>query len=1026
MATHLSIRSSYSLLKSTLSIEEIVSLTKERGFKQAALCDYGVLFGAKAFEKECQKQGIKPIYGLEIVLDDDRFTFLAKNISGYLELIQLSNLINYKEELSIEILIKNSHNCVVIQHSEQGALEVFLLQDDMTSCRSFLYERKQQFRDYVCGISMMQSPLFSQKNQKLIEICQSLDIVCVPLPKVYYANSEDEDAYRMLRAIDKGLKYNNTTLINQPFRHLLSATEMENLYGKKLCNASDEVAMRCNVDLSQLKTSLPIYDNNQNVSSATFLRQLTQAGLTKRFMGQKIPLKYQERLKYEVETIIEMNYEDYFLIVYDFVLYATKQKIYVGPGRGSAAGSLVAYCLGITHVDPIQYNLYFERFLNPERSSMPDIDIDFPDNRRDEVIEYVIDKYGSHHIAHIITFGTLAQKQVIRDVSKAFGVSVETTNQILKSLSPRLNATLSDSLSESKALNYLIKENKDAKQVIEMALRIEGNPRNKSLHAAGIVMSSKPLEEVIPTTLLDSSNHLTTQYSMNYLEAMGLVKMDFLGLRNLTIIDDIVNEIRDTQPQFNILSILLDDKKTYELIRNGHSVGIFQLESSGMKALLKQVAPTEFMDLSDTIALYRPGPMRFRDQYVINKRNPQQIKLLHQDMQEIVSSTHGILIYQEQIMQLAQKFAGFSLGKADLLRRAMSKKSATEMEGLKKDFISGCLNNNYSLRLATQLFDMVDTFAQYGFNKSHSVAYAMIAYQMAYLKAHYPLYFYKALLSSVISSQNKLKEYLDECHNRNIKLLAPHVNHSLSTFTIENDAIRLPLSIISSIGHHSSNKLVLLNKHKGPFKSFIDFVAHANTVGINQSQIKNLIYAGACDNFGFNRSTLIASLDDVLAYANLIKIDIKNDQEQLEFVDSTLNFGLVNEPIMTIRSENKILLSQKEKEVLGFYFQYHPILEIKKHHHLNNVIPLRKAYNSLNYSQTIAMIISIKEIRSKKGDLMAFVELEDEHDQVEAIIFNRDWMKIKEHLKPYQVYLIKGQGQKNRNYIIKEVDHLKA
>ena len=1024
MATHLAMRSSYSLLQSTLSVEALASLTKARGFTQLALSDVGVLFGAKAFQKATKKYGLKPIYGLEVELEDDRLTLLAKNIEGYQQLIAQSSLINDQKSISLNDVVKLSTHCVVIQHSEQGILEAPLLQEDMKAIQEILFERQQLFRDYVCGISMQQSPLFANKNAKLVALCQQLSIPAVAFPKVYYADAKDEEAYRMLRAIDKNLKYDNMTLINQPFRHLLTGQEMEELYGESLCAESDRIADRCHVDLSEIKTELPIYENNQRVSSDVYFRELTQAGLVKRFNNKPIPLEYRERLKYEVETVIHMNYVDYFLIVYDFILYATKQQIYVGPGRGSAAGSLVAYCLGITHVDPIEYDLYFERFLNPERSSMPDIDTDFPDNRRDEVIDYVIDKYGKDHIAHIITFGTLAQKQVIRDVGKAYNAPVETINKLLKSLSSQLNATLSDSLKESKSLNYLLKEDKLAKKIFDMACRIEGLPRNKSTHAAGIVMSRKPLNEVIPTIHLDQSEHLTTQYSMNYLEEIGLVKMDFLGLRNLTIIDDVVRDIKEVEPTFKILQIPLDDPLTYQLIQRAHTVGIFQLESQGMKALLKKVSPTRFMDICDTIALFRPGPMRFRDQYVQNKETPANIELLHEDLREIVASSHGVLIYQEQIMQLARKFAGFSLGKADLLRRAMSKKNPQEMAALKADFIQGCLDNHYTEKLAEQLFEMVDRFAAYGFNKSHSVAYALIAYQMAYLKAHYPMNFYKSLLSSVIGSQSKLKEYLDECQVRGIQLLSPSVNHSQLNFTIEKRGLRMPLSIIASIGKTTARKLVLLQEHKGPFESFIDFVAHANTIGINIAQFKSLIYAGACDEFGYSRSILIASLEDVLAYANLIKIEIKNEQETLNLVDSTLNFGLVNEPLMKVVAENKILLSQKEKEVLGFYFHYHPILEVKRKHQLDNTVTLRKAYDSIYRSQTVAMVLGIREIRSKKGDLMAFIELEDEHDKIEAIIFNNDWEVIKFQLKVYQVYLIDGQGQKNRNYIIKRVEHL--
>lgn len=1021
MATHLHMRSSYSLLQSTLSIPRLVSLVKQRGFSTCAITENGVVFSAKAFEKACKKEGIKPIFGMEVQSEDDRFILLAKNEQGYLDLCKLAST---GSTYSLDAIVDASHHCVVIQFSEQGYLESFMIQDDWGECQKHIIEMNRLFRDYVVGISMMQSSLFKAKNEQLINLCEELNLSCVALPKVYYGDEKEQDAYRMLQAIDKGVFFDNTTLINQPYRHILTSQEMESLYGSQLSLVSDEIDARCNVDLSKISTSLPIYENNANVASAVYLKQLCFAGLNKRFNNKPVLESYQKRLQYELDVIINMHYEDYFLIVYDFILYATKQGIYVGPGRGSAAGSLVSYCLGITHVDPIEYDLYFERFLNPERTSMPDIDVDFPDNRRDEVIEYVTSKYGRQHIAHIITFGTLAQRQVIRDVAKALKVSSITTDKLLKSIVKRLNATLSDSLKESKSLQYLIKEDKDAKRVIEMALQIEGLPRNKGTHAAGIVMSQKPLVEVLPTTQLDNSNQLTTQFTMDHLEEMGLVKMDFLGLRNLTIISDVVDEIKRSNQEFNILKISLKDKKTFELIRQAHTLGIFQMESAGMKQLVKEVEPTQFMDIADTIALYRPGPMQFRGQYVQNKRQPQKLSLIHEDLKDLVTQTHGVLIYQEQIMALAQRFAGFSLAKADLLRRAMSKKKASEMEKLKDDFIQGCVNNGYDLKIGQQLYDYVDRFAAYGFNRSHSVAYALVAYQMAYLKANYPLYFYKALLSSVMGSQTKLKEYIDECRLRGIKLLRPSVNYSLNQFSLEGDAIRLPLSIINSLGHQSVLRIIKVRDQIGKYDSFIDFVAYGSASGINYAQFKSLIFAGACDDFGYNRSTLIASLDDCLAYAGLIRIDAKSVKKDASLTQNVLDFGLVNEPIMTVMKENRLHFSQNEKDVLGFYFEYHPLLDIKRQLPLDGCVTLMQAYQQLNKTKTIAMVVSFKEIRSKKGDLMAFVTLEDELDQVEAIVFGNVWNKIKEIIKVQKIYKVIGHGQKDRNYIIAEMQEI--
>ena len=596
-----------------------------------------------------------------------------------------------------------------------------------------------------------------------------------------------------------------------PKRYFRSKEEMVELYDEDDLAASDKIAQMCHVEMKFPKAILPKFKNRYGMSSEEFLRRLCHKGLEKRMQYQKIPSVYEQRLRYELDVIISMGYADYFLIVWDFIRFAKTQDIYIGPGRGSAAGSLVAYCLGITHADPIRYHLLFERFLNPERVSMPDIDTDFPDDRRDEVIAYVHDLYGEHHVSHIITFNTLAAKQVLRDVGKAMQVAPRQIDLLCKLVPNRPKVTLQDAYQERVKFKQMINSGEQMRKLFAIALQLEGLPRHSSLHAAGIILSNEDISNVCPLIDVDEGM-CATQFTMEYLEELGLIKMDFLGLRNLTIIDEIVHQINAKEKRLDIMHIPLDDAKTYQLIRSVDTVGVFQLESEGMKNLIRKMKPTCFEDIVATVALFRPGPMENIPRYLECRTHPEKVDYLHPDLKSILENTYGVMIYQEQVMQIAQTMAGFSLGKADNLRKAISKKKGKELQSLREDFVEGAKQKGYEESLAIRVYELIMKFANYGFNRSHSVAYGMIAYQMAYLKANAPLYFFTALLNSVIGSETKTSEYVFEARKRHIEILLPSVNQSSNQYEIEGNALRFPLVGIKGIGNAVSNEMCIRDR----------------------------------------------------------------------------------------------------------------------------------------------------------------------------------------------------------------------
>lgn len=1022
MSVHLHVRSSYTLLNSTLRIPDIVSLAKANGYQSVALCDKHVMHGAMAFHHEAKKQGIHAIYGMECdcVMDEIAFNLilLARDDIGYQNLMALSTRYNTDHRpVSLQELQSYSNHCIVMNGGDGSSLEAAVIKEDEAEIKRLLLICKEQFEEFYCAVACNDSGLLRIKNLLLKKCAGELQLSTCALSRIYYGQKEDEESYKILCAIDQGVSIQDKTLNYSPRRYFRSPKEMREYYEEDDLAMSDKIAARCQVQFAFPHVHLPHFQNKLNIASEDYLRRLCYKGLQKRMDFQAIPSAYKQRLDYELQVIISMNYADYFLIVYDFIRYARSQGIYVGPGRGSAAGSLVAYCLGITHVDPIHYNLLFERFLNPERISMPDIDTDFPDNRRNEVIDYVRNRYGKEHVAHIITFNTLGAKQVLRDIGRVMRVNQRDIDLLCKQIPNMPKVTLQYAYEQSPRFKQMVNSSHQLRQIYASALRLEGLPRHASMHAGGIVFSKEAIVNVCPLIEVDEGM-CATQFTMEYLEELGLIKMDFLGLRNLTIIDEIVHAINaDQKSAFNIMKIPLNDQKTYDLLCQCDTIGVFQLESEGIKNLIRQLQPREFEDIVATIALYRPGPMENIPEYLKRKKDPRLIDYIHPSLKPILQNTYGIMIYQEQIMQISQKMAGFSLAKADNLRKAISKKHGDEIRQLETEFIQGAIANGYSEKLAKHVYELIMRFANYGFNRSHSVAYALVAYQMAYLKANWSLYFFCSLLNSVIGSETKSSEYIFEAKKRGIQVLVPSVNASQGKYIIEDQALRFPLTAIKNIGSAVCHAIVEERKQHGNYEDYFDFVARMITKRVNKKTVEILINAGALDCFKVNRASLLATLDDAFRYGDLVKVE---DENQI-----MIKFDLVSKPAIKQMRENAALRSHKEREAIGFYLSKHPIEQLRKDID-ENLPPIITLTSKQGYVRFLCYLERTREHRTKTGDLMMFAGAADDSGRLDLVIFPKSYQQYRELLVKGNYLLIEGTKKEEHSCIVNKVLKIEA
>ncbi|MBR2824906.1 MAG: DNA polymerase III subunit alpha [Solobacterium sp.] len=1016
MTTHLYVRSSYTLLNSTIQIPHLVKKAKELGYDAIALSDHNVMYGTVLFHDTCLKEGIKPIIGLEIDCEYKGqiipFLLLAQNNQGYKNLMILSSLFHERKEgcISIEELLQYKDHCFLIVYGEGGPFDSYIINENHEELSKGLKEIKETFGDCKIALSYQDTSLWKRLNHFLKNICQTIGLETIALNKIYYLKKEDAEAYRILTGIRLQKTIHDNSLQRIDGRYVLSKEEMEEIYEQDDLDRTDSIAKRCNVDLKIESSSLPTYHIQSNHSPIQYLNNLCIAGLKKRFHDN--PSKeYYERLKYELQIIEKMGFANYFLIVYDYVKYAKSIGILIGPGRGSACSSLVSYCLGITQIDPVKYNLMFERFLNPERISMPDIDIDFQDNRRQEVIDYIYKRYDENHVANIITFGTLASKQVLRDVGKVLNISQRNIEIVTKMI--QSNHNLYENVTGNARLKEMVKADENLHNLFKIALKLEGLQRHASTHPAGIIMSSKPIHDVIPTIREDLSGIRTSQYQAEYLERYGLIKMDFLGLRNLTIMKQVIQEIQKVDLSFQISKIPLDDENTYALFRRGDTIGVFQFESEQMKRLLMDLKPKTFDEVCACLALYRPASKDNRVTYIENKLHPEKIVYPSFELEPILKETYGVMVYQEQVMRTSIVAGGFSVGEADRIRKAITKKKPEEMLAIKDAFIKGCLKNGYKEEVANALFASMEKFDGYGFNKAHAYAYGYLAYQLAYLKANYPGYFYMALLDSVIGDEKKTSQYLSECQKRGIQILYPNVKESEYGFTYLNNTIRLPLSCVKNIGGHVS-RLIIEERNKKPFVDFFDFVARATLLKINKSNLESLIHAGALDCFGQNRATLFHGLDDAINYAELIKVERNGIQ--------TIDLGLVSKPNLMKIKESSIQIIQNEMNALGFYLGTNHIQKEKERLHIQeDSIQVIKSHNG--YAKSFGLIVDLNERKTKRGELMAFLKVIDETDEIKLLIMPSLYASEKERLKEGKYILFRGKIQNNEECIVNELTY---
>lgn len=1011
---HLHTRSVYSLLESPFRLEQIVDEAIKHGFRHACLTDRHSMYGTMKFYKLCKEKGVHPIIGLEVETKhgEDLFDFvlLSKNDDGLQGLYALSTrLMNENGCIELDDLHSYTNDCVVITAGSDDTLEKWIVHGDTNKVKQFLSDCNKKWNDFYVSISMNDSKFHAANNVKLKECAKSVGCKTVALSRIFYALKEDVEKQRILLAIDKQTSIHDQTLNVLYDRYYRSPLEMANLYEQEDLDATEEIARKCNVQMALKKSDLPHFENKLGIDSKSYLIKLCKAGLLKR-LNNRVSEEYASRLEYELSVINSMGFTDYFLIVWDFIRYARSQDIYVGPGRGSAAGSLVSYCLGITHIDPIKNHLLFERFLNPDRISMPDIDTDFPDDRRDEVIDYVKGVYGKNHVSHIVTFNTLKAKQVLRDVGRVTGYSMRKVDELTKLIGNAPKMTLLSAYKEIPAFKRLIDTDQKARELFELCLPLEGLPRHISVHAAGIVLSNQEIEKVCPLVKVDENN-MATQFTMEYLEELGLIKMDFLGIRNLTTIYQIVQTLKKDNIDIDVLKLPLNDSKTYQLLSRGDTIGIFQLESEGIKNLLRKMKPSKFEDISAVLALYRPGAMANIDAYIERKNNPSMVTYPHEKLKPYLSETYGLMIYQEQVMQTAQVIAGFTLAQADNLRKAMSKKNPEVMNSFKEMFVQGALKNNVPYKMANELFETMERFAGYGFNKSHSYAYGLIAYQMAYLKANYPLNFYQRLLDSVIGAEVKTAQYIYECAHRKIKVLPCDVCFSDESYTIENDALRMPLQVMKGIGK-SIYPVILKEREKGVFKDGIDFIVRTCAKGLSESSLRILIDGGALDSFEYNRATWNENLSRILDYARLVRVENK---------DGVLfDLDVVSRPVITKIKENTITKAQREHQALGFYLSEHPVEALRKQY--PNCIPLKNVKGSMDFVQVIGRVSSFRNHQTKKGDWMCFMSIEDENSKIDVVIMPNLYNLNKVKIERNQIVLVQGKKDRENSILARKLE----
>ena len=1049
---HLHNHSHYSLLDGLTKLDEMINYAKEQGSPAIALTDHGSMYGAIEFYQKAKKAGIKPIIGVETYLapgsrfdkntrEDARnfhLLLLAKNEIGYKNLIKLVSAAHiegfyYKPRIDWEILQKHHEGIIASTACLAGEIPRLITADKLLEAKKRIKEYNELFGQGNFYLELMDHPELEDMkkvNEQLIEFSKELNIPVVATNDIHYLKKEDAEAQDILLCLQNKKKINDTDrmkMIGSGDYSMRSNAEMIAAF-KHIPEAIEntlKIAELCNLELELGNIQLPYFDVPAGYDGNSYLKEWCEKGIAKRFPdADEIELKkVKERLEYELSVIAKMGWPSYFLIVADFINWAKDNKIVVGPGRGSAAGSLVCYLTGITNLDPLKYDLLFERFLNPDRVSMPDIDMDFADIRRNEVLNYVGEKYGHDHVAQIITFGTMAARAAVRDVGRVLDEPYEFCDKISKSIP--MFTKLDEAIKTVPEVKELYANDPAAKRILDYALRLEGVARHASTHACGVLITKDPLTEYVPIQFASSADRsIISQYSLHPIEDLGLLKMDFLGLKNLTIIESALKIIKNTRNlDINIDEIPLDDKKAYKLFQDGETTGVFQFESSGMKRYLRELKPTIFEDIIAMVALYRPGPMEWIPDYIAGKHEKKKVSYLHPKLAPILEKTYGVAIYQEQVMQIARDLAGFSMGQADVLRKAMGKKIASLLAEQKEKFIEGCVKNGVYKELGEKVFSFIEPFAGYGFNRSHAACYAMIGYQTAYLKAHWPVEFMAALLTADQGDTDRVAIEIEECRNMGIKIMAPDINESFGTFTAvtagtkENravtaneiiDTIRFGLKAIKNVGEHIVDVVIKERKDNGQYQDIFDLLERVTDKDLNKKSLESLIKSGAMDSFG-ERGELLSNTEKLLNY-NKELVKVRDSKQSSLFADlpSAVNLNrAVLTPAPPAEQNEKLIW---EKELLGLYVSEHPY-SVFRSHLVNYSVPLVKLaqHKGADRVITAGIVSTVKKILTRKGESMLFVKIEDATNTVELLIFPRLYKETINMWVEGQAVLIDGK-----------------
>ena len=1048
---HLHVHTEYSLLDGSNKIKEYVSRVKELGMNSAAITDHGVMYGVIDFYREARKQGIKPILGCEVyVAPNSRFdretaggesryhhlVLLAENNTGYANLMKIVSRgftegYYYKPRVDKDLLRQYHEGIIALSACLAGEVQRYLSRGLTEEAKKVALEYQDIFGKGNFFLEMQDHGIPEQQlvNQRQIQLSKETGIELVVTNDIHYTYAEDAKPHDILLCIQTGKKLDDENRMRYEGGqyYVKSPQEMEALfpYAKQALENTQKIADRCEVEIEFGVTKLPKYDVPDGMTSWEYLNKLCWEGLEKHYGAPSRELK--ERLRYELDTIRSMGYVDYFLIVWDFIKYAKDHGIAVGPGRGSAAGSIVSYCLEITNIDPIRYQLLFERFLNPERVTMPDIDVDFCFERRQEVIDYVVRKYGKDRVVQIVTFGTLAARGVIRDVGRVMDLPYAFVDSIAKMIPQELNITIDKALQMNPELRKTYENDPQVKLLIDMCKRLEGLPRHSSMHAAGVVIGQREIDDFVPLSRA-SDGSITTQFTMTTLEELGLLKMDFLGLRTLTVIQNAVQLAKSKNPELDMDQIDYNDKQVLSYIGTGKTDGIFQLESGGMKGFMKELKPNSLEDIIAGISLYRPGPMDFIPQYIRGKNDAGSITYDCPQLEPILAPTYGCIVYQEQVMQIVRDLAGYTLGRSDLLRRAMSKKKGDVMQkerqifvyGDEENGVPGCIKNGIDEKTANKIYDEMIDFAKYAFNKSHAAAYAVVSYQTAYLKYYYPVEYMAALMTSVIENPSKVAEYIYACRQMNIQILSPDITRGIGNFSVDGNDIRYGLAAIKSIGRPVIAAIIEDRDEFGPFKNLEDFISRMSVKdGLNKRAIEHLIKSGALDCLGGTRKQFMSIYVQIVDHVNQEKkyamtgqmtlFDMVGEEEKEQFEIKLPDVGEYSK-------ENLLAF---EKEVLGVYLSGHPLQEYEDKWRKSisattlDFQPDEETGRAKVHDGTreiVGGMITAKTIKhTKTNQMMAFLSLEDLVGTVEVIVFPRDYEKNREYLEIDKKIFVKGR-----------------